>query len=601
MIVDYALRPGIVKDETALVAKGFWQDGQWVRFRHGLPEDIGGWQSAALVDLVTGTASYVVATDGTIPGICRRLFSWYDTVGNQYLGAATNEKLAVLFGGGLYDITPFRGTATYTNVFITTTGSPYVTMALGTQTHGEADGDTMVVEGASAVGGITPAGPYVVTVLNTSTLTFSHSATATSVSTGGGTSVVYYELGIGNVDGLGGPGYGVGGYGSGFFGVSSGSNWFPRTWALAAFGQYLQANVRSGTIYEWQLDTTVRAQPLANAPSVVTTIFVTPEGFEVAAGAHDGSGFDPMLVRWTDQRNNTTWTPAITNQAGDYRLAEGSYIVAGFPGARENLIWTDRGLYAMRYLADPTLVFGFFLLGTGCGLIGPNAGCVVGSRAFWMSPTGQFYIYDGGDPRPLDCPSQQYVAGLVAGAAAQQEKVYAFFNAAFGEVWFLFPTAPTNECAQYAAVDIDSGIWTFGSITRSAGVDAGVGAYPVMSGTDEKTYIHEIGRSADGAALNAWVRSGLQDIADGGALTEIAGYQVDLKDQANNILVKLGVAEYPNTATTTATYTASLSQGRVDMRESGREFWFQFERDDIAGRLRIGRNRFDTQDLGERQ
>lgn len=601
MIVEFAPEPGIVKDDTALRAKAYWSDAQWVRFDRGWPEDIGGWQSASLVPLVTGTDTYTVTTSGTIPGITRRLFSWYDTLGNQYLAAATHKKLAVQYGGGLYDITPFRGTSTYTSVFITSANSAVVRMALGTVAHGEADGDTMVVSGASAVGGITPAGPYVVGILNTATLTFTHSATATANGTGGGTTVVNYELAIGNQNGLGGPGYGVGGYGSGYFGVSSGSNWFPRTWALANFGQYLLANVRSGTIYEWQLSTTTRAQPLTNAPSQVTWMFVTPEGFAVAAGAHDGSNFDPMLVRWTDQRVNTTWTAAITNQAGDYRLSEGSMIVSGFPAARENLIWTDRGLYAMRYLADPTLVFGFFLLGTGCGLIGPNAGCVVGGRAFWMSTAGQFFIYDGGEPRPIPCSMRRYIFDLLSAAAGQQEKVYAFYNDMFNEVWWLIPTAATNECAVYVALDLDAMVFTTGSIARTAMVSAGVNQYPVMASTDQTLYIHEIGRSANGQNLNAYVRSGLQDVAEGGALVEIAGFQPDFHDQANNILVKVGTQEYPQTTTNTATYTSPVSSGRVDIRESGRQFYYQFERNDTDGFLRPGRIRFDIQPLGERQ
>ena len=45
--------------------------------------------------------------------------------------------------------------------------------------------------------------------------------------------------------------------------------------------------------------------------------------------------------------------------------------------ASENLIWTDTCLYAMRWVPDPNVVYDMVEIAPGCGLLGPNAVCVV--------------------------------------------------------------------------------------------------------------------------------------------------------------------------------------------------------------------------------
>ena len=55
--------------------------------------------------------------------------------------------------------------------------------------HGLATGDTTFIAGATAVGGITPAGAYQVTVLTSSTYIFIHGSNASSSATGGGSAV----------------------------------------------------------------------------------------------------------------------------------------------------------------------------------------------------------------------------------------------------------------------------------------------------------------------------------------------------------------------------------------------------------------------------
>ena len=47
--------PGIDKQDTSVGAEGRWVDSDNVRFRYGLPEKVGGWQSL-LTDTIVGVA-----------------------------------------------------------------------------------------------------------------------------------------------------------------------------------------------------------------------------------------------------------------------------------------------------------------------------------------------------------------------------------------------------------------------------------------------------------------------------------------------------------------------------------------------------------------
>jgi len=55
MLTKIKFAPGIDKQDTAVGADGRWVDSDNVRFRYGLPEKVGGWQSL-LTDTMVGAA-----------------------------------------------------------------------------------------------------------------------------------------------------------------------------------------------------------------------------------------------------------------------------------------------------------------------------------------------------------------------------------------------------------------------------------------------------------------------------------------------------------------------------------------------------------------
>ena len=70
--------PGIDKQDTTVGAVGRWVDSDNVRFRYGLPEKVGGWQSL-LAD--------------TVVGVVRKQFAFVDLEGNRYVALGTDKFL----------------------------------------------------------------------------------------------------------------------------------------------------------------------------------------------------------------------------------------------------------------------------------------------------------------------------------------------------------------------------------------------------------------------------------------------------------------------------------------------------------------------------
>ena len=135
-LLPIQIKPGIVRDSTHYANKGGWWDCNWVRFRNGFPEKMGGWST----DL-----------QETFQGACRSLINWTTNNGLNRTGFGTNLKYYILTGGNYSDITPIRETVTLTNPF-TTDGT--ATVVVSDTAHGALQNDFVTFSGSSAVGGI---------------------------------------------------------------------------------------------------------------------------------------------------------------------------------------------------------------------------------------------------------------------------------------------------------------------------------------------------------------------------------------------------------------------------------------------------------------
>lgn len=107
----------------------------------------------------------------------------------------------------------------------------------------------------------------------------------------------------GNENGFGGGGYGVGTYGSGTYGAVSEGVFYPLTWTLDNYGEWLIANPRGGKVYVWKNDVAALAVELAGRTSSYDADFT---------GYADQTAFD--ADGWT---RGTGWTFDAGNDEAD--------------------------------------------------------------------------------------------------------------------------------------------------------------------------------------------------------------------------------------------------------------------------------------------
>ena len=195
------IRPGFNKQITDTAAEGQYVDGDFVRFRYGFPEKIGGWSSI---------------TSDTLAGGVRAQHQWADLDGNRYVALGSQRGLYIYYGGAYYDITPLE-TAQTGGTFDTTNTSPTVTVNLTGHNMIAGDYFTFTSVTPPVGAGYTAANftdqTFEVTssTINTFTITMATNAGVTVAASGACTINRYVKVGpIGQTFGFG---FGTGSYG----------------------------------------------------------------------------------------------------------------------------------------------------------------------------------------------------------------------------------------------------------------------------------------------------------------------------------------------------------------------------------------------------
>ena len=192
--------PGIDKQDTSVGAVGRWIDSDNVRFRYGLPEKVGGWQS--------------LLTD-SIVGVARKQHAFVDTEGNRYIAIGTDKFLLIFFEGQLFDITPLA--TTISSATFTFNGTTTITITTSAA-HNLEDGDIVLLDSVTLPGGTGLSASDFEDKLfqvistptaNTFTITFTSAGSAAS---GGSVDIKPYER-VGPAAQTYGYGYGISQYG----------------------------------------------------------------------------------------------------------------------------------------------------------------------------------------------------------------------------------------------------------------------------------------------------------------------------------------------------------------------------------------------------
>lgn len=357
------------------------------------------------------------------------------------------------------------------------------------------------------------------------------------------------------------------GYGGGFMGstnygrapTSSGVYAEATTWSLDTWGEYLLGvSSTDGKLLEWQGNPSANAAVVANAPVDNLAMVVTEERFVFCLGA----GGNPRKVAWSDKENNTLWSAAATNEAGDMELQTNGQIMCGVRMRGATLILTSEDAHLATYSGAP-FVYGFQRVGTACGIASRKAAVAIDEGAFWMGKKG-FYTFNGSTATEIACEVADYVFDDLN--PSQVSKVYAVHNSQFGEIWWFYPSASANENDRYVTFDYKEGHWATGVIDRTAGVDQGIFVNPIWSDASGNLYNQETGYTH--GSVKPYAESGSISLGNGDTIMKVSKLIPDERTQGQ-VEVTFKTRFHPNDSETShGAYTLS---NPTDVRFTGRQ------------------------------
>ena len=611
------LKPGIDKQNTEYGAEGGWIDGDYIRFRYGLPEKLGGWT------WFNGQPDYLI-------GLPSDVFTWNDLVGVPRLIVGTTRKLYSFYGGTWYDITPLRDTTAAGDVtFAASNGSNIVTVT--DTAHGAIVGDFVTFSGAVSLGGNVTA-TYLnaqfqiltVPTVNTYTIQVGVTANSSDIGNGGASVVGEYQIHVGQEDSFQDLGWGVGVWSASTYGTprppSAALTLTSRVWQFDNFGEDVICQLVQGEIYRYDVSfTATRATAISGAPTKSNFALVsTPDRHLVCFGTETTVGTpstqDPMFVRFSNQEDPNTFSESATNTAGGQRLTDGTYIVSALRSRGQILIFTNGAMHGMQYVGPP-YTFGFQQLGANCDCVGPHAAVDVNGVAYWMG-INAFYAFDG-TVKKLPCTVQDYVFKDME--FRQANKFHAGVNSQFNEVTWWYCSIGASYPDRFVTFNYLENVWSIGSMPRTAWNDIGTYNYPVATeylpnGTQTPVdgtiygltagrgtvYLQEVGVNgvdADGfVPLASYIKSGYFDIGDGDQVMYMKRFIPDFKNQVGDLTVHLLLRYYPQETANPSSldpYVITPTTNKVDTRARGRQISLRIESDEVDDNWRYGTMRVD--------
>lgn len=609
-------QPGVNRERTSYSNEGGYRASDRVRFRQGYPEQIGGW---------------VKNSTNQFLGTARALHPFVTLDSTTYIGVGTNLKYYLQSGGGFTDITPIRSTVSLSGPMSCSNGS--TTLTVTHSSHGAAANDFVTFSSATALGGnvtaaILNAEHQIAAIIDANTYTIELSVTANSSDSGNGGIVgAVYQINTGLDTVLFGTGWGAGPWSSDGWGSASTQSvaiGTLRLWSHDNFGEDLLINVRDGAIYHWDATApsnravvVTSISGATSAPQIAKQVLVSDKDRHVIAFGCDSETAagtqDPLLIRFSSSESFTDWAATPTNTAGDLRLGSGTTFVTAVETNRETLVWTDVSLHSMQFIGPP-FTFGINQIASNISIMSPNSAISVQDTVFWMG-IEDFYVY-AGNTQKLPCTVRSYVFDDIN--LSQRDKITVGSNSSFGEVWWFYPSASSNENDRYVVFNYEQKIWYYGNLVRTAWIDRGVEDFPIAAGADRFLFLHENGLD-DGAndpatALNSSIETSPVDISDGDNFMFIRRMIPDLTFDGSTegspvVAMTLQTRNFPGTTfneqsahNVTRSSTSPVEQftEQVHVRLRGRSVALKVENTTTGVQWRLGSPRIDVRPDGRR-
>ena len=638
-LTNVKIAPGINKADTPSGAEGQWIDGDFVRFRYGQPEKIGG---------------YTAIGQETIAGPTRAQHTWNDLEGRRYAALGTSKALYIYYEDKFYDITPLA-TAITGATFTSTSSSNIVTV--NKVSHALDLGEYITFTSVTIPGTSsfidTDFTSFTFEILSVPdadsfTIQMQTTETGTPMSSTGSASINPYEE-IGPTIQTYGYGWGTGNcsrlsWGSGT--KSSSIILDPGSWSLDNFGEQLIATIKDGKTFTWNpgvsnpLDQ--RASIMVGAPTA-SRLTITSDrdrhvvhfGTETTIG--DVSTQDPMFIRFSDQENYNIYEPTSVNTAGTFRLDTGNKIVAAISGKDYNLILTDQAAYQMQFVGPP-FTFSIRQVGSNCGCIGQHAAVYADGKVFWMGAGGGFFVFDG-TVKLLPSLVEDFVftttGDNVGVNYSSNEIIYASHNSLFNEIVWFYPAgtplgSPAVQNDRSVVYNYVENNWSVMTLARSSYADASTYDVPYATeynSTDIPTianlsgatntfgsslyFAHEVGNNeialnGTETAIPAYIQSGDFDLPTGGDgeyLMRVSRFLPDFKNLQGNAVVTIFLKDFPidtGASSQLGPFTINSSTEKIDTRARGRLANLKIQNNNVNETWRFGTFRADVNPDGRR-
>jgi len=366
--------------------------------------------------------------------------------------------------------------------------------------------------------------------------------------------------------------------------VGEGVNLDITQWSLDNWGEDVILNRKGSGIYYFDVDASTaptRATSVTTSPVSVNSIIVSPNDRHlIALGANQyeatatvSGAFNPMLVRWSDQDDRSTWAPAKTNTAGEVVLTDGTRIVGANRSKNAINIWTDNSLWLMQFVGPP-FTFKFSQAGTNCGLAGPHASIDYNGVTYWMG-YDNFYS-NSGQVQVLDCSVRKYVFDDLN--TTYYDKVYTGINSEFREIVWLYAGGTSSECNKYVIYSPEQGYWVYGDTFFTTFRDREIFNNTLTTGattTGNFLYDNEPANvyTGDGSTLISFIESADFDIDDGNQLMFMNRIIPDFELNDNKeLVIKVSPKQFPESSVlTTVSKAISNTTNKIDFRARGRQ------------------------------
>lgn len=572
------LKPGVNTEQTQTLNEAGVTQSQLLRYKDGLIQTVGGWESVFTVS----------------PSTARDLHAWQDIDGVDWLAAGATSNLTVFRSTGTQDITPTT---------IVTNNPPNISIINGS------DAVTVIDPGSSptgfntvffatpiSIGNMLLHGAYqIATVLSTTTYIFHSGVNATSTINNAGTLRVLTTANNNALVTITFPNHGV----QSVLGLDQ--LFIPPTnvGGLVIQGPYTVTSVINANQY------TITANTLATSTASVSEqgglarliYYVTfgPQaiGSGFGAGGFGDGGFGvgitivgeagtPItstnwsLVNWGEillacpyDGPVFSWSPhsgfinaSIVTEApffnGGIFVSMPQQILVAWKsvqstGTQDNLIvrWSDESDYTNWSVTNQTSA-GSFRIPTGSIIVGglqapsyavvwtdvdawimqyvggdvifnftkAGTGCgLIGQHAADVINNevywcGKSNFYKLGDKGVQPLQCSVWDYIFQNSNEAHTHKTVCAPNSAFNEVQWFFPSINSTECDSYVKLNLVEGAWDYGSLGRTAWVDISVLGNPIGSDPQGSMWQHEEGASTPGAGQTGF-HTGWWSIADG--------------------------------------------------------------------------------------